>query len=54
MNPADCPEIEAMDRADLAREDKAARWTCCECGGKGWHFTGCPEDVEPDEEPLSV
>jgi hypothetical protein len=50
MNVTDEPEIADLDRADLARTDKAARQVCPECGGRGWHFTGCPEDVEQDED----
>ena len=36
--------------ANLARCDKAARFVCTECGGRGWHYTGCPEDVEEEDE----
>jgi hypothetical protein len=50
MNITDEHEIAEMDRADLIRTDKAARFVCTECGGRGWHFTGCPEDVEDDSD----
>jgi len=27
-------------------------FVCPECGGRDFHYTGCPEDVDPDEEEL--
>ncbi len=50
MNMTDEHEIAELDRADLARCDKAARQLCPECGGRGWHYSGCPEGVEDDSD----
>lgn len=44
--------LDADDAADLKRESaqrKAERAICTECGCRGHHLTGCPEQESEDE-----